>query len=93
MVPMASSIAMSFACALGQACWRSTKAQPALRSNAAELMTMPNAGRSRGPNLGSATRQRLAHTILEAGVDGLPRLVLGSTSRIDGRWPRWRLLS
>eukprot|EP00969_Alexandrium_andersonii_P016051 702383-Alexandrium_andersonii.AAC.1 len=77
---------MIFACALGQACWRSTTAQPALRSNAAEFMTMPNAGRSRGPNLGSATRLRLARTILEEGVEELPRLALGSTSRIDGRW-------
>eukprot|EP00969_Alexandrium_andersonii_P323982 14314940-Alexandrium_andersonii.AAC.1 len=62
---MASSIAMTFACALGQACWRSAKAQPALCSRAAKFMTMPNAGRSRGPNLGSATRLCLAHTMLE----------------------------
>eukprot|EP00969_Alexandrium_andersonii_P190693 8423926-Alexandrium_andersonii.AAC.1 len=60
MLPMASLIAMSFACALGRGCWRSVKTQPALCSRAAEFMITPKAGRSRGPNLGSATRLCLA---------------------------------
>eukprot|EP00969_Alexandrium_andersonii_P219460 9692194-Alexandrium_andersonii.AAC.1 len=87
---MASSIALSLACKQGQLCWRSMKTQSALYNSAAEFMITPNAGRSLGPNLGSATRLRRADLILEVGVAALPRLATASTSRTAGMGLRRR---
>eukprot|EP00969_Alexandrium_andersonii_P113636 5021670-Alexandrium_andersonii.AAC.1 len=53
---------------------------------------MPNAGRSLGPNLGSATRLCLAHSNLEEGVDAPPGWQRARLPGIDGKGPRWRPL-
>eukprot|EP00969_Alexandrium_andersonii_P094700 4183736-Alexandrium_andersonii.AAC.1 len=62
---MASSIAAILAPTEYHPCWRSAWTQSAFSSSAAEFMSMPKPGRSRGPNLGSERRLRLAHKTLE----------------------------
>eukprot|EP00969_Alexandrium_andersonii_P207620 9172487-Alexandrium_andersonii.AAC.1 len=55
-------------------------------------MNTPKAGRSRGPNLGSATRLSPAHATLEEGAAEPLRPPPDSLSRIDGSLPCWRLI-
>eukprot|EP00969_Alexandrium_andersonii_P132058 5839865-Alexandrium_andersonii.AAC.1 len=58
---MASSIAAILAPAEPHPCWRSACTQSAFISSAAEFMSTPKHGRSRGPNLGSYSRLCSAH--------------------------------